>query len=503
MDTSEGDLDADQKILDSVEASWKLSLDVSDVILEAIETFSMTIRDTMEDSKPKLAVPASKEDCWKKARTLHAVFERARESWTAIKTDYVKNLWSHYVHVEGLAFSCMNDYADKVGRETSRRIRGIGEEMTGHLDILCHKEMEITELCDDALETYEQTCLHEMMEGQEEDLKEWFDNQVVSVYGKHVKVAKHKNDGFQLDPTVSRPQPKRFVPPEIILLIYSFADLETCAVLREVSSQWYSIFHDIDVLWKSKMRERNPWMVPGDGDLETWQDVVLVFVKRLESGLWLKTDNIDSVELIGNNKPKKTVVGKELKFGEKLPSSFVSLTDSSGCDAKACEHMHVVSDNDEYLMNPWTLESQRYPEEYEVVSRDSEETIIRVKDVEITLPTFIFTQNILGEFSVRLYRSTVCFRMSGGGLLAMPRDRPHYMNAIPFLEPYTLFEVGDHFWEKKSGEFCLIDFSDRDMKEYYGCSFSFTAFPAASYNGLIWLQLPNQCLVPTFIDLKS
>lgn len=70
-------------------------------------------------------------------------------------------------------------------------------------------------------------------------------------------------------------------------------------------------------------------MVPGDGDLETWQDVVLVFVKRLESGLWTKTDILEKAELKGNNKPKKFVIGKELKFGEKLPPSFVSLMDSS------------------------------------------------------------------------------------------------------------------------------------------------------------------------------
>lgn len=80
MDTSEAGLDADQKILDFVETAWGRMLDVSAVTFGAIETFSKAIRATTEGTeKPKLAVPASKEDCWKKARAFYAVYEHARE----------------------------------------------------------------------------------------------------------------------------------------------------------------------------------------------------------------------------------------------------------------------------------------------------------------------------------------------------------------------------------------------------------------------------------------
>lgn len=134
-------------------------------------------------------------------------------------------------------------------------------------------------------------------------------------------------------------------------------------------------------------------MKPGDDDLETWQGVVLVFVERLESRQRKKTQNLDKEELQGRTKPFKIVVGKELKLGERLPPSFASLTDSSGCEARACEHMHVGSGFGELLIDPWTLESRTYPDEFEVVSQESEETIIRVKNVETTLPTLLFLQN--------------------------------------------------------------------------------------------------------------
>lgn len=167
----------------------------------------------------------------------------------------------------------------------------------------------------------------------------------------------------------------------------------------------------------------------------------------------------------------------------------------------ACEHMHVFSGNDEYFMDPWTLESQKYPERYEVVSRGSTKTNMRVQGVEITLPGNLATHNILRS-SVRLYGSTVCFRFHGVGAIVMPRDKPHYRNAITVLEPCDVFEVGNQFVLKRSDEFYLLDFTDKSLKKYDTACLS--VFPAASYNGLIWLQFQSKrCLVPTFIDLES
>lgn len=502
------------KVIDSVQELWNQMLDSSNSVLKAVDTFENELRVFLEDTTPKLTIPASKEDCLQKVRLLVSVIEQTRETWQTMKVKVVECLQSQHDRIEDISYTWRGSYASQVYGENYRRLKSINDDLILHLEDLQTRKTDLVYFYGAASETFVQTCMFNMMQGQEEDVKEWFEDEVMSQFGKHVKVAKpEKNEGVELDVDVPRASPKRHVPSEIVSLIYSSADLETCVALREINSQWYSVFHNLDELWKTKMGERNPWMMPGDGDLETWQDVVLVFVKRLTSDLWKRNgtstsnDNMD-VTGANNDNPRKTVVAKELKYGEKFPSTFVPLTDSSACDSGTCEHMHVLGIHTQrkYLMDLWTMESRRHPEEFDVVSRGQEETIIRLvrEDVEIILPSFLFTQNILFTFSVRLYRSVVCFRIEGGGILVMPRDKPHHENAVTFLEPHDLFEVGDQFFSKQSDGYYLVNFTNKTQEKYYSISDSTKAFPAASYNGLIWLQVPEKkCLVPTFIDLQA
>lgn len=78
----------------------------------------------------------------------------------------------------------------------------------------------ITELCDESVDVNEQTCLYDMMEGQEEGLRERFDQEVVSLYGEHVTGTNHKNEGVQLDSEVLSPSSNRHVPSDIIAVIF-------------------------------------------------------------------------------------------------------------------------------------------------------------------------------------------------------------------------------------------------------------------------------------------
>lgn len=74
------------------------------------------------------------------------------------------------------------------------------------------------------------------------------------------------------------------LPPETVYNIFAHAELETCVDLREVSTLWYAAFNQLDArLLKQKVKERNPWLKPGeDGtELKTWRDCVRVFVGRL------------------------------------------------------------------------------------------------------------------------------------------------------------------------------------------------------------------------------
>lgn len=492
-------LEEDEKLLKSVETAWEHHLSTNASLLAKFESFSQDIRDTMEDVKPKLPIPASKQQCLMKVKEVLAGFDRNSESRRFVKSWLVQALQGQYDLISDFGAKCNLDLVFKAEYEVSVQIAHIGGDTIKHKHQLSAKIREITELCDETVAVYEQSCLQDMIEGQEDDFKQWFDEEVLGWYGEHVNMVRHRNAGVQLDPTVVSGPPH--LPLEIISLVFSFSDLETCVALREVSSQWYSVFYHIQGLWKSKMKQRNPWMAP-EGDLQTWQDVVLVFVKRLQNGVWKKSKNLDTVELKGNDTPPEIVVGKELKFGEKLPSSFVSLTDSSACQARVCEHVHVVSsDNREFLMDPWTGESRAYPDEFEVVSRGSEDTIIRVKNMEITVPTLLFAQN---PFSVRFYRSTVlCDIQDGATLLVMPRENPHHVNGFTFRHPFSKFEIGDVFVvEANAGDYYLVDFADKRLTRYHLAALC--GFPVAFYHGLIWLQHSyKECLVPTFLDLQS
>ena len=89
------------------------------------------------------------------------------------------------------------------------------------------------------------------------------------------------------------------LPPETVYNIFAHAELETCVDLREVSTFWYAAFNQLDArLLKQKVKERNPWLKPGeDGtELKTWRDCVRVFVGRLRSGKWTSIECLEDIK---------------------------------------------------------------------------------------------------------------------------------------------------------------------------------------------------------------
>ncbi|CAG82800.1 hypothetical protein B0I72DRAFT_144621 [Yarrowia lipolytica] len=503
MDTTRARDIKDPELLNQVGEDWKVLFFACNAFLEDYKFYCKTLKKLLKTMKPKLPVPAYRQDCLLAMEMLQSTFLEALEFIQPTKDNMYRSLERYHDDIEEFSLQVRIDYATKAYGAVSRDLSIIIDAMFERMNILEKKQEQLTRIWDDINGSFVQTCLHEMMAGQEEELKEWWYDTVLSTYGEHIKVTHKTNLGVQLDPAVSRPPLKRHIPSEIVSFIYSFADVETCVALREVNTQWYSIFQHLDSFLKSKMNNRNPWMVPGDGDLKTWQDVALVFVRRLESEKWVEKDRIDNVEATSNGRPKKTVVGKKLKFGKKLPPTFTSMTDSSACESLVCEHMHILSGpaGDEFLMDPWTLQSRQHPEEYEFVSQNSEETVIKLQGVEITIPSFVFRQRIILDISFHLGRSTVYVHLHGGGCLIMSRDKPHYGHALTILEPYSAYDAGDVSVSKQTDGYHLANIANQSLVKYTS---STSAAPVACYNGIVWLNLREmKCLVPTFIDLST
>ncbi|KAG5368535.1 hypothetical protein CJU90_0740 [Yarrowia sp. C11] len=336
------------------------------------------------------------------------------------------------------------------------------------------------------------------MRGQSEELKDWLETSFLKKFTEHMVMVEKTNLGVELEPEVLRAPSRRHIPSEIVALILSFAEIETAVTLRELNTQWYSMFHTLEPVWKAKMNDRNPWIVPGDGDLKTWKDVALVFGKRLLSSKWQTTEDIDNVEVTGTQIPKRTIVGRELHFGQKLPASFVSMADNTTCRTLVCEHMHfLVPGESHYSMDPWTLETHDEHERFQILSMEAEETVVEVDGIKVTIPTYLFDQGEVADVSVG--RSTVYVHLRARGHLMMPRADPHFRLSF-YVRSSEPREAGDLTVLKQGDGYTLADFGNRRLLKY---TKSRKAAPVALYNGVIWLVRNKNCMIPTFIDLNT
>ncbi|KAG5356412.1 hypothetical protein CJU89_6151 [Yarrowia sp. B02] len=295
--------------------------------------------------------------------------------------------------------------------------------------MLSERTSDVQPFLGKTFQTYLQQSLRDLVESQDEDIQEWFEQDVVGGFRNHIVPSSNPSPGVILEDKPRTPQITH-LPAEVASLVYYFSDVETCVALREVSTQRYSVFHRL-TFWRSKMAERNPWMTPGDGDCKTWQDVVLVFTRRLQGGKWKTTEDMSSStfdndlrQATRDQRPKrKWVSTRELKFNEKLPPSFSSFFRDGRCDS-GCEHVHVAIDaTDETKMvdiavDPWTMETLRFPEKQEIVSLDKDTFVFRVRKLELTLPAYTG----LVKFDVTIRNATIWLRIEDGGTLVLPRE---------------------------------------------------------------------------------
>lgn len=337
-----------------------------------------------------------------------------------------------------------------------------------------------------------QTKMHGLLVNQNEEIRRQLLDFAQQLTESHVP-----KEEVQVTPLAD----EFILPPEIMPLIYEFADLETCVALRQVNTKWYDLYQQMDDVFAEKMPVRNPWMKPQDG-IERWTDVVLVFVQRLQN--WKKTHYVEKFSFAEPAQLPKVLVGEELGFERRLSPDFVSIFDNVAC-ASASEHFSTVKDYHEYLMSPWTKEVTRHSLDHEVVSEDTS-TIIKYKGVTITLPAYFLSE----DTRVDMYSKHIAV-LSDGHWVIMSRDQPTYKEGIVFTLPaghiYTAFEAGDVFCIQNGhavgGPKGIItyfaDLHSKKMHEMFGYH---DTQPVAFYNGLVWWAV-RDVIVPTMVDLQD
>lgn len=328
-----------------------------------------------------------------------------------------------------------------------------------------------------------------MVEDQSDEMKQW----VVEIcdFNTHLELEVPEKPGFELEPKSQ----SRDLPLEMMCIIYSLADLETCVNLRQVSSSWFAAYHHINI-WEQKLNERNPWFKLD----EKSSDSVLVFVNRLKK--WTVTDSIDDIKVAEKTARMKCVFAERLKRGQKLSPDFQSLTKHApGCWTTCCEQLHLrdLGSATNTVVNLWTLEETTENQSHEVVSTDGSCTCIDFQGVQIEVP--FERQQLRDSFAVKIGPCTISVTANGGKAVVLPRYDPRADAGIVFTSSRDLYHLQDAFLQKnQSSTVSIADFTTKNMHPY---ATSETAIPVSSYNGSIWWALKKRCIMPTLIDLQN
>lgn len=288
-------------------------------------------------------------------------------------------------------------------------------------------------------------------------------------------------------------------------MVYSLSDLETCVSLREANSEWYRVFQQIKHLLKRKLKQRNPWMEPGDWDLQTWQDCVLVFVARLK---WPIAEVLDFIPVPLKKEKRSTTLAVELRYNEQLPDNFTGMQPygSPTCFV-ACDHFHAMNNHNgnRYVRDLWTFASCDEPSMYtEIVRVEGDATVIHSMDIEITVPTDIVPPEEEGSLRVFINPGSVTVECENGRYLTLPSDKPHFKNGFFFsFDKYSIISELNNVLVAEShhsSSIYLYIFGDPENNRMIKYPTLTASKPVAFYNGLTWWAMRKKMLVPTFVD---
>ncbi|AOW05921.1 YALI0E24585p [Yarrowia lipolytica CLIB122] len=511
MDTRKSDT-KELSLVEIVDLVWTSTEEIGQDLKQKGERLSKHYAEQLEQAltTPVLAVPSTKEQCIEATRDLKHKYNKLVEELRPSRDSFQLSLNRHVALLKRV---------DQMSRQFSRKVR----KQTEKDKFLGYQDRALDSLSfffdrasrDDLDSETLQKCLQEMMEGQDEELREWYFMEELSRFGRHVTESLRPKPDVIIEDKVVSLSRRLELSPECISLVYSHCDLETCVSLRQVSSAWYKVFGQINHIWRSKMRERNPFIEPGDADMKSYADCVLVFVARLK---WPTVSNLNDMEVSGEPAERNKVVGFELGLNEKLPSNFTGMMPfESGCTV-ACDHFFALAawESQEFIRDLWDLSSRPKDEPYEVIGVGEHGTVVKYRDIEVTLPPSVRPEDIVPftghNTPVHLGTMIITVELLDGRMISIPRDDPHYEHGYIFNAPGArLFQIGNvHFARESPGlihkkavyRYRFADFESRKMIEYGAGRH---VYPVAAYNGCIWWHLmavPNS-LVPTFVDLRT
>lgn len=450
-----------------------------------------------------LPVPASKEMCLDAARCLRIAFDDTTDSYRP-KAESIKKQLEHIIEI---CFP-IPERLHVLAEEEEDNMHNMHSLIDRQNLFCCEIEQNLAlffEVQTSQTSILLQNRLQELVKRQDEELRNWFMNGELEQAGSHLKVAKSARPDVAMDISVSRnptPSSSLKLPFEIMVSIYELSNLETCVALREASKDWYVAFRNSERVMERKVQERNPWIKPGDTDLPTWADCVLVFAGRLRSEKWETIGNPGNVFHIPVEPVEvKAVVGVELQLNEKLPANFTNMFEEP--DKVKVPNTYDTMDMS-FKTNPWALSRSKpliIPKE--LVRENEEGLVIRYDGIEVTLDPSI----TYGDIS-RVCRqpTTIQVTLKDYTIIVFPVDRPHYKHSVRIedtsdsdvetldLEDAVFHREGE---SNHDSRFSLVNFAKKEV--IFFCKY---ANPVAAYNGLIWLHM-GEHLLPTFVDLQT
>lgn len=356
-----------------------------------------------------------------------------------------------------------------------------------------------------------QIGLHRLVKRQSSELRQWFYDEYLSQYGSHLTKVSGVRPQAIINPN-RRPCPSTHLPLEVMSIIFCFAPVESCINLREVNSSWYSAFYEShqEMKWRAKLMNRNPWMRPGDPDLKTWADCMLVFGRRVKSDKWKLVNELENIPTPELPPKYKTVV--EFKVdGEDVSQGILQgmLPDRDvDCELHS-EKKYLLSSN------------QKRPT-HEVVYVGNDATVIKHNEVEIVLAPNIRPDDIgfvqHGETTIKVF-------LKDGKVAAFPKETPHYYYGVVCGNMYSNeYEIGGVFvsedrWMKECQFGLAPSFSQ--VRNYYFADWNrrqmieletavWWGRPVAYYNGALWWgtrkkehYAKHETFYPIFIDIQQ
>lgn len=330
------------------------------------------------------------------------------------------------------------------------------------------------------------------------------------------------------------------LPLEVMGVLYSVADLETCVALREVSSKWYTAFKMYGDNMMNAVKSRTLGLTPGENgcELQSWGDCALVFVGRLRNSKWEKVEEEDRQARSSNRilTPTHTLV--PIDIDAKLPSDYTGLVNEplqlpdNTSTSNVNQNWYRLGGD--YALNPQTLKFHKVPEQvpgqFSITYLDNDIVCVEYEDSSFTIPNAmkLFTE-IVSNHEALVF---CCGETDTGYIL--PRQFPDFRQGHGFaisIDSYDT-ELTSHAFRIKTSSFeapivlqkkhhihdhsmvtCTHTYSVLDLHNSRAVvmisdsDVMSTLYPeplAAQFNGLIWREKHfGGALLPYFVDLDS